>query len=287
MLIRLPKAPVERLWFFYVLSLLVALPFWAAGILPPYPIPLSGKQPYFSLLIVLLSVGIATRFVDRRPLVSLGLRFGTRTWGYLLLGLLTAFVGNALTRWLIAAAHLKFPIWPFVTIIFPEDSLSSLGRLITAAFYEELYFRSYGLQTLITAIGSTPALLVTSAVFGVIHEPGWLHKAGAALLGLVMGVLYVRMRSLWLPIGFHFGWNFTNVFIGFPVSGEPIRVRWEVSLASHAFVLSVLLVLLLVLPIRPHPRDQELWDRYVQPAPWPPWRRDRRTPSAEEPAGSS
>ncbi|GEM_PF-2611725 len=256
-------------WVVAVALKLLQHPLYDSVVHANSPVPLNAAYPYVSFLVAAFAVGVMTRLWDHRPLASLGLRFGTRTWGYLIMGLLTAFVGNALTRWLISAAYLKFPVWPFVTIVPPEDPLSSLGRLIAVAIYEELYFHSYGLQTLITAIGTTPALLTTSAVFGVVHWSGWIEKTSAALFGFVMGALYVKTRSLWMPIGFHFGWNFTSAFIGFPVSGEPTQVRWEVVLASRAFVLSALLALLLVLPLRPHPRDQELWDRYVKPAPCP------------------
>lgn len=274
MLIRVPKAPEERLWFFYLVSLLAALPFVVAGVFPLNFIPLNSQYPYPSLIITLFSVWIMTCYVERRPFSSLGLRFGTYTLVYLFLGLLAAFVANALTRWLIFASYLRFPTWPFVSFALPEESSFSLVTLIAVAVYEELYFRSYALQTLITSIGTVPAVLATSVVFGMFHKP-LLVATLSSLFGIVMSVMYVKTRSLWMPMGFHFGWNFTSSFIRLPVSGESIPVRWEVVFAGHALILGLLIVLVLKLPLRPHPRDRELWDRYVKPAPWPPWRRPK------------
>jgi len=277
MLVRVPKAPEERLWFFYTVSLLAALPFWMAGVLPLNFIPLSGQHPYPSLIITLFSVWMMTCYVERRPFSSLGLRFRVDTLVYLFLGFLAAFVTNVLIRWLIFASYLRFPTWPFITLVFPGEQPFAIVQQVAISVYEELYFRSYALQTLITIIGTTPALLVTSFFFGVLHPPGWIYKAIAALLGIVMSMLYVRTRSLWMSIGFHFGWNFTSTFVEFPISGGSVAVGWEVSFASHAFILGLLLVLVWKLPLRPHPRDRELWDRYVKPAPWPPWRRPPRS----------
>jgi hypothetical protein len=40
------------------------------------------------------------------------------------------------------------------------------------------------------------------------------------LAGIWLSVAYVKTRSLWLPTGLHFAWNFSLAFIyGFPVSG--------------------------------------------------------------------
>jgi hypothetical protein len=61
-------------------------------------------------------------------------------------------------------------------------------------------------------------------LFGAVH----LNNPGASVWGflntIVVGVLlsvaYLRTRSLWLPWGLHFGWNFAlGAVFGLPVSG--------------------------------------------------------------------
>jgi membrane protease YdiL (CAAX protease family) len=42
--------------------------------------------------------------------------------------------------------------------------------------------------------------------------------------GAVFGYAWLRSRDLWLPIGLHFGWNFTLPLFGVNISGLRIRV---------------------------------------------------------------
>ncbi len=45
-----------------------------------------------------------------------------------------------------------------------------------------------------------------------------------AAVGVLLSFLYFRTNSLWMPIGFHFGWNFLLGYVfTLPVSGLPMR----------------------------------------------------------------
>ena len=97
-----------------------------------------------------------------------------------------------------------------------------------AAAVEEIVFRGMVIREAAARHGWIPAWLLGGAFFGLIHfEPGygwlgaaWLLVGGILVSGLFLA-LYRRGRSLWLPIGFHLGWNFclTNL-IGAPMSGK-------------------------------------------------------------------
>jgi membrane protease YdiL (CAAX protease family) len=52
----------------------------------------------------------------------------------------------------------------------------------------------------------------------------WLSTAITAGFGVVFGYAYLRSRDLWLPVGLHFGWNFTLALFGVNISGNTIRV---------------------------------------------------------------
>jgi membrane protease YdiL (CAAX protease family) len=51
-----------------------------------------------------------------------------------------------------------------------------------------------------------------------------LSTAITAGFGILFGYAYLRSRDLWLPIGLHFGWNFTLPLFGVNISGLRIRV---------------------------------------------------------------
>jgi hypothetical protein len=51
-----------------------------------------------------------------------------------------------------------------------------------------------------------------------------LSMANTAGFGILFGVALLRSHDLWLPIGFHFGWNAALPFLGVSLSGFTIQV---------------------------------------------------------------
>jgi membrane protease YdiL (CAAX protease family) len=112
--------------------------------------------------------------------------------------------------------------------------LGVAGSMASVAVTEELVFRGVVHRVLEERAGSVVAIAVSSLVFGLTH----LLNGNATLLGTLaiaieggamLAVAYTVTRSLWLPIGLHFAWNFTQggVF-GTAVSGaesEPGLLR--------------------------------------------------------------
>jgi membrane protease YdiL (CAAX protease family) len=105
--------------------------------------------------------------------------------------------------------------------------LALISTAIMPGFMEELLFRGILFRWIEEFAGSWTALLVTSALFGVAHifNPGatWFSSFAIAVeAGLLLGGAYMLTRSLWLPIGLHAAWNFTQgAIFGVPVSGGP------------------------------------------------------------------
>jgi membrane protease YdiL (CAAX protease family) len=82
----------------------------------------------------------------------------------------------------------------------------------SAAVGEELLVRGAIFRILEDSFGTWVALLVSAAIFGGLHaaNPGaTVFSACAVALeaGLLLALAYVATRSLWLPIGLHFGWD--------------------------------------------------------------------------------
>ncbi len=94
-----------------------------------------------------------------------------------------------------------------------------------AAVGEELLFRGAIFRITEEWLGTTAALIISAALFGAAHG----LNSGATPIGVIaialeagvlLGVAYSASRSLWLPIGMHFGWNFTEGgLFGAAVSG--------------------------------------------------------------------
>ncbi len=96
------------------------------------------------------------------------------------------------------------------------------------AFTEELLFRGYPFQLLLRTWGSGWTLLGNSAVFACAHllnpSVNALAIGKIGLAGALFGAAYLAGRSLALPVGMHFAWNFVQATVcGYPVSGLPGR----------------------------------------------------------------
>jgi len=98
----------------------------------------------------------------------------------------------------------------------------------SAGFVEEFIFRGILFRWIEEFGGSWAALAVTSALFGFVHitndNATWFSSAAIAIeAGVMLGGAYMLTRSLWLPIGIHFGWNVTQGLIwDVPVSGNDV-----------------------------------------------------------------
>lgn len=93
-----------------------------------------------------------------------------------------------------------------------------------AAMLEEVAFRGYPFHRLIEGLGPVGAILVANVLFGLLHignpEFGPFAMLNTFLVGIPFAIAYLLTRALWLPWGFHWGWNFTlGVLYGLPVSG--------------------------------------------------------------------
>ena len=104
-----------------------------------------------------------------------------------------------------------------------------IGPAIFAAVSEELIFRGILFRWIEAFGGSWVALLLTSAIFGAAHLANPNASAVAAVgiafeAGVMLGAAYMLTRSLWLPMGIHAAWNFTQGEIyDIPVSGTPVH----------------------------------------------------------------
>ncbi|NMM47710.1 CPBP family intramembrane glutamic endopeptidase [Marinigracilibium pacificum] len=103
---------------------------------------------------------------------------------------------------------------------------SNLGNLSSMAFWdlksvvtEELIFRGAILLVIIERFGKNAGIALSAISFGVYHWfsygiignviPMIVIFIGTALMGLAWALAFYKSKSILLPIGLHFGWNFT------------------------------------------------------------------------------
>lgn len=108
----------------------------------------------------------------------------------------------------------------------PSYLIPAVAMALSSSVFEELLFRGVLYRSVETWFGSWVALVVSSLVFGLTHlinPQGTIEGALfiAVEAGILLAAAYMLTRRLWLSIGFHFAWNYTQsaIFSGI-VSGN-------------------------------------------------------------------
>lgn len=88
-----------------------------------------------------------------------------------------------------------------------------VGFMAAAAVTEELLFRGVLFRIVEERAGTWFALPLTAVLFGLSHLANpdaslWGAIAIAVEAGGMLAAAYAATRTLWVPIGLHFGWNF-------------------------------------------------------------------------------
>jgi uncharacterized protein len=111
----------------------------------------------------------------------------------------------------------------------------TIAMAVESGVMEELIMRAIILRLLMRAFGIWPALVLQAALFGALHlaNPNASPVAAAAIAieaGLMLAGFYLLTGRLWMSIGVHAAWNFTQGWIwGASVSGIPVVESWLVS----------------------------------------------------------
>jgi hypothetical protein len=201
---------------------IVAASILGGMIVPPAPSPLHAPltmiRNLISAALFLGAYALLVRWIERRRASEIAPRAAVTP---LPLGLVIG-IG------LMAAVNLIF--WATGAAVFtPGTGLAGIGAGLIAAFavavLEELLLRAVVFRIVEQACGTTIALLLSAAIFGLLHaaNPGATPFSTAAIAieaGLLLALAYAVTGNLWLAIGLHAGWNFAegNLF-GAQVSG--------------------------------------------------------------------
>jgi membrane protease YdiL (CAAX protease family) len=177
------------------------------------------------------SVYIARRWLDKRSFESLGLKLNRQALFDTLAGIGITFVQMGFIYFVVfSLGWLTFEgfAWQFdpINTVVTNVLIFFIG-FILVGWNEELLSRGYHLQTIASGLNLFWGVVISSAVFGILHlgnpNATWVSAAGIFFAGLYLAYGYIRTKQLWLPIGLHIGWNFfEGVVFGFPVSGLDI-----------------------------------------------------------------
>ena len=158
------------------------------------------------------------KFIERRPVSELALPAMGRELG---LGLL---IGASLYT-LCVLVLMVLGVYRIEGVNPLALMLPSVAMALSSGVFEELLHRGTIFRNVEELLGSWIALLASALFFGFRHlsnADGNIVGAIAITIeaGLLLAAVYLLTRCLWLSIGFHIAWNFTQsgIFSG-SVSG--------------------------------------------------------------------
>ena len=189
---------------------------------PPSPsalhAPLMAVRNLLLPIAMFVAYAILVRRIERRPASELDVRRGLTTF---MIGLLVGSILIGIVYWV---------LWALGVATFSggagfEGLAVALIYNLATAMGEELLFRAVLFRVAEEVAGTTAAIVISAVIFGLLHaaNPG-ATAFGIAVLtiefGVMMALAYVLTRNLWLAVGIHMAWNFTQGYVfGVEVSG--------------------------------------------------------------------
>jgi sodium transport system permease protein len=140
------------------------------------------------------------------------LRLRWPRWGELAMGAGLALTLNPIVREVASYVQTLFPASEAIQSQLgemakqiPNMGVALLVFALLPAITEEFAFRGYILSGLERTYNQTTAIVLSSLLFGFLHVLLSLFQQlfGATILGLVLGLLAIRTRSLWPGVVFH------------------------------------------------------------------------------------
>jgi uncharacterized protein len=167
-------------------------------------------------LTILSATWFMTRFIDHRPLRTIGFSFDHFLRDFpigFIVG--SAWLGLSVgTGWMLGWISPAVPIG-FSWSIFTGAAIAMLFNI----FAQELILCGFIFQTIQTRTNTIIAMIVSSIVFSSLHAGAfkgeWLPAVNVFGAGLLFCLAYVITGNLWFPISIHYSWD---VIIG-PVLG--------------------------------------------------------------------
>jgi len=167
-------------------------------------------------LTILAATWIMLRFIDHRPLKSIGFSF-SHFFRDLSAGLVigVAWIGVSIGFALLFGFILPVAPVGFSWYVLAGLSISMLFNVVT----QELLLCGFILQTVRNQSNTVIAIIVSSFLFASYHAGAfkgeWLPVVNVFAAGVLFCIAYIITNNLWFPIFIHFAWD---VLLG-PVFG--------------------------------------------------------------------
>jgi len=183
---------------------------------------------------VMIGVTLLFLWWDNRSPSVLGLDLRPRRPAELLGGMLGGAALIVVTALLLRGV-LPFD-WSQNAAFVPKLAMWSFLYFLITGAVEELVFRGYAFERLISSLGLWPAQLVVAIPFAVYHLLSgwsWQNTLTSTVVGSVLfGLVFARTRSLWASTGFHAAGNWVRELL---MTDPPAKTTWYGPVAGRAW----------------------------------------------------
>ncbi|QNO15766.1 CPBP family intramembrane metalloprotease [Alkalicella caledoniensis] len=182
---------------------------------------------YFFMAIIsqtgfLLGSLFAFKIFFRRPFRDIGLHRSKNSLSQMAIGLVFGAVSISSVYFvLLLSGHIEVIEVSFKN---SNDLLVGLILFLVVGFSEEVLFRGYIMHVIDIFKKPWATVFFSSVLFSLAHigNPNLttLGLINIGFVGILFAQMFIKTKSLWMPIGYHITWNyFQGNILGLPVSG--------------------------------------------------------------------
>jgi uncharacterized protein len=228
----------------------------------PYQLSLRAftlqKIAMLGILVELIASWLILRYVEGKDLSVLGIAPTKKRIGNLVFGIIAAALTCAV--YYLALAYAAGGNWSSNDAFTVRSFLYGCWWTLKSVLFEEFIFRGALLYILIQRLGLRAGCFISALGFGIYHwfsynVIGDIFQMTVILImtgiaGLMFAFAFGLTKSLYLPIGLHFGWNFVSavIFSNGPL-GKQFLVLEGAGLASGVSSTILTIFQLLALPL--------------------------------------
>lgn len=217
-----PKSAFGKWCFLFIGGIILFTIAYAFATIPELYIGnnwISGTLSFICGVLLLLMYRWLVRSYEERKIEELSMQKCLKHTG----------IGFLWGMLMMAAVIGIFALCGWYKIVGGNFNIASIYRFLMAYFVvavgEEIVFRGIMFRLLDSQFNLWVALIISAIVFGAAHiinpNATVVSTVGISLAaGVLFGLLFKYYRTLWVPIGIHWSWNFVQGTVaGCPVSG--------------------------------------------------------------------
>ena len=194
------------------------------------------------IVVELIVSWLLLRYVERTDLSVLGIVPSKKRAENLVFGIIASAVTCAI--YYLALGYLAGGNWKINAGFSFQSFLTGSWWSLKSVLFEELIFRGALLYILIRRLGLTAGCFISAVCFGIYHWFSYnvfgdifqmvMILVITGIAGLMFAFSFGLTKSLYLPIGLHYGWNLISamIFSNGPLGGQLLILEGAVKVGG-------------------------------------------------------